>query len=156
MVEVDPGTGGIRVTDYIVVEDCGVVVNPLIVDGQVRGGVTQGIAAALYEEIAFSSDGQPMSVNFMDYLVPTASEIPQISIHHLETPTVLSETGSKGMGEGGTIGAPIAVVTAVNDALRGVGADFDHIPLRPQDILSRLAGAPRVSDPAPTTGEAAL
>ncbi|MCW2838513.1 MAG: xanthine dehydrogenase [Marmoricola sp.] len=139
-VEVDPGTGGVRVTDYIVVEDCGVVVNPLIVDGQVRGGVAQGIAAAIYEEITFSPEGQPQSATYMDYLVPTAHEIPRIAIHHLETPTDLSETGSKGMGEGGTIGAPIAVVTAINAALHGHGEDFDHVPVLPTDVLDRLFG----------------
>lgn len=140
-VEVDPGTGGVRVTDYIVVEDCGVVVNPLIVDGQVRGGVAQGIAAALYEELSFSPEGQPLSVNFMDYLVPTACEIPRVQIHHLETPTDLSVLGAKGMGEGGTIGAPVAVVTAVNDALAGHGADFDSIPILPEHIVERLCPA---------------
>jgi carbon-monoxide dehydrogenase large subunit len=140
LVEVDPGTGGVRVLDYIVVEDCGVVVNPMIVDGQVRGGVAQGIAAALYEEMAYSPEGQPLTGTFMDYLVPTASEIPRVSIHHLETRCDLTETGAKGMGEGGTIGAPAAVVSAINDALRDYGADIDHIPVRPVDVLRTLAG----------------
>jgi carbon-monoxide dehydrogenase large subunit len=140
LVEVDPGTGGVRVLDYIVVEDCGVVVNPMIVDGQVRGGVAQGIAAALYEEMAYSPEGQPLTGTFMDYLVPTASEIPRVLIHHLETRCDLTETGAKGMGEGGTIGAPAAVVAAINDALRDYGADIDHIPVRPVDVLRTLAG----------------
>ncbi len=140
LVEVDPGTGDVRVVDYIVVEDCGVVVNPTIVEGQVRGGVAQGIAAALYEELAFSPDGQPLSGTFMDYLLPTASEVPSITIHHLETPCDQTETGSKGMGEGGLIGAPAAVVAAVNDALRGYGADIDCIPIHPADVLAVLQG----------------
>ncbi|MDQ3156826.1 MAG: xanthine dehydrogenase family protein molybdopterin-binding subunit [Actinomycetota bacterium] len=147
LVEVDPGTGGVRVVDYIVVEDCGVVVNPTIVEGQVRGGVAQGIAAALYEELKFSPDGQPQSGTFMDYLLPTASEVPCIAIHHLETPCDQTETGSKGMGEGGLIGAPAAVLTAVNDALRDFGADIDHIPVRPEDILKVLNGAPTKQAP---------
>ncbi|UYM07283.1 xanthine dehydrogenase family protein molybdopterin-binding subunit [Solicola gregarius] len=136
LVEVDPGTGDARVVDYIVVEDCGVVINPTIVDGQVRGGVAQGIASALYEELVYSPEGQPLAGTFMDYLVPTASEIPPIAVHHLETPCDQTETGAKGMGEGGTIGAPATVVSALNDALRAYGADIDHVPVRPADLLT--------------------
>jgi aerobic carbon-monoxide dehydrogenase large subunit len=145
LVEVDPGTGDARVVDYIVVEDCGVVVNPLIVDGQVRGGVAQGIAAALYEEMVYSADGQPQSATFMDYLVPTASEIPRVAVHHLETPCDQTETGAKGMGEGGTIGAPAAVVSALNDALRAHQADIDFIPVRPHDLLHIMNGSAHAS-----------
>jgi aerobic carbon-monoxide dehydrogenase large subunit len=140
LIEVDPGTGGAQVVDYIVVEDCGVVVNPMIVDGQVRGGVAQGIAAALYEEIAYSPEGQPQTGTFMDYLVPTASEIPPVAVHHLETPCDQTETGAKGMGEGGTIGAPATILSALNDALRDHGADLDHVPVTPAQ-LKRLLGA---------------
>ncbi len=146
LVEVDPGTGDARVVGYIVVEDCGVVVNPTIVEGQVLGGVAQGIAAALYEEMTYSAEGQPLSGTFMDYLVPTASEIPPIAVHHLETPCAQTETGAKGMGEGGTIGAPAAVVCALNDALRDHAADIDVIPVRPDQVLRVLdgtGGAPR-------------
>lgn len=140
LVEVDPGTGDARVVGYIVVEDCGVVVNPTIVEGQVCGGVAQGIAAALYEEMTYSPEGQPLSGTFMDYLVPTASEIPRIAVHHLQTPCDQTETGAKGMGEGGTIGAPAAVVSALNDALRQHGADIDAIPVRPDHLLRVLDG----------------
>jgi aerobic carbon-monoxide dehydrogenase large subunit len=145
LVEVDPGTGDARVIDYIVVEDCGVVVNPMIVDGQVRGGVAQGIAAALYEELAYSPEGQPQNGNFMDYLVPTANEIPPVTVHHLETPCDLTETGAKGMGEGGTIGAPATVLSALNDALRDHGAALDFVPVRPAHLrrLLRAGGAGR-------------
>ncbi len=138
LVEVDRGTGGTRVLDYLVVEDCGVVVNPTVVDGQVRGGVAQGIAAALYEELIYSPEGQPLAGTFMDYLVPTASEIPPVTVHHIETPCDLTETGAKGMGEGGTIGAPAAVLAAVNDALREYDAEIDHIPVRPADVVRAL------------------
>jgi len=138
LVEIDPGTGGVRVLDYLVVEDCGVIINPMIVDGQVRGGVAQGIAAALYERMLFTEDGQPQSGTFMDYLVPTASEIPRVDIHHLETRCELSETGAKGMGEGGTIGAPAAVLNAVNNALRGYGAQLNHIPVLPEDVVATI------------------
>lgn len=143
LVEVDPGTGDARVVDYLVVEDCGVVVNPTVVDGQVRGGVAQGIAAALYEELTYSPEGQPLAGTFMDYLVPTASEIPPVAVHHLQTPCELTETGAKGMGEGGTIGAPAAVLAALNDALRDCEADLDHIPVRPADILRVLTTGTR-------------
>lgn len=139
LVEIDQGTGGVQVIDYIVIEDCGVVINPMIVDGQVMGGVTQGIGAALYERLLFTEDGQPQSGTFMDYLIPTAAEIPGFSLHHLETPCSLSETGAKGMGEGGTIGAPAAVLNAVNDALRDYDADLDHIPVIPDDVMAVLS-----------------
>ncbi|ALG14312.1 xanthine dehydrogenase family protein molybdopterin-binding subunit [Kibdelosporangium phytohabitans] len=136
LVSVDPETGDIRARKFMVVEDCGVIINPLVVDGQVRGGVAQGIAAALYERITFDQEGQPTSATLMDYLVPTATEICPIEIHHLETPSQFSENGSKGMGEGGTIGAPAAVLNAINDALAHRGAEFDHIPVMPEDVLS--------------------
>ena len=141
LVEVDPGTGDARVVDYIVVEDCGVVVNPMIVDGQVRGGVAQGIGSALYEEMSYSPEGQPLTGTFMDYMVPTASEIPRVAVHHLETPCDQTETGAKGMGEGGTIGAPAAVLSALNDALSDYGADIDFVPVRPAHLLAVLEGA---------------
>ncbi|MBO0851078.1 MAG: molybdopterin-dependent oxidoreductase, partial [Pseudonocardia sp.] len=137
--ELDPGTGGVRLLRYLVVEDCGVVINPLVVDGQVRGGVAQGIAAALYEALDYDEDGTPSSGTLMDYLVPTATEIPVIDVEHLETPCAFSVTGAKGMGEGGTIGAPAAVLNAVNDALRGTGVGLDAIPIRPEVVLAALS-----------------
>ncbi|MET0135598.1 MAG: xanthine dehydrogenase family protein molybdopterin-binding subunit [Kibdelosporangium sp.] len=135
-VTIDPGTGEIKVRKFTVVEDCGVIINPLVVDGQVRGGVAQGIAAALYERITFDDEGQPTSTTLMDYLVPTADEICPVEVHHLETPSRFSENGAKGMGEGGTIGAPAAVLNAVNDAMAHLGREFDHIPVLPEDVLS--------------------
>jgi len=140
LVAIDPGTGEIRLQRYLVVEDCGVVINPVIVDGQVRGGVTQGVAAALLEQVRYDPDGQPGSATLMDYLAPTAAEICPIEIVHLETPSAFSETGAKGMGEGGTIGAPAAVLNAVNDALAGAGlaASIEHIPVRPWDICAAI------------------
>ena len=146
LVAIDPGTGEIRLRRYLVVEDCGVVINPVIVDGQVRGGVTQGVAAALLEQVRYDPDGQPGSATLMDYLAPTAAEICPIEIVHLETPSAFSETGAKGMGEGGTIGAPAAVLNAVNDALAGAGsgASIEHIPVRPWDICAAIpAGSTR-------------
>ena len=146
-VSIDPGTGEIRLCRYLVVEDCGVVINPMIVDGQVRGGVTQGVAAALLEQVRYDDQGQPGSATLMDYLAPTAAEICPIEIFHLETPSKVSETGAKGMGEGGTIGAPAAVLNAINDALAAdndaatvnhTGAGFDHIPVLPADVHAAL------------------
>jgi len=128
MVTIDAGTGAIRLHRYLVVEDCGVVINPVIVDGQVRGGVTQGAAAALLERVCFDSDGQPLSASLMDYLAPTAAEMCDVDIVHLQTPSAFSETGAKGMGEGGAIGAPAAVLNAINDALSDTDVRFDHIP----------------------------
>ena len=118
------------------------VINPVIVDGQVRGGVTQGVAAALLEQVRYDAGGQPGTATLMDYLAPTAAEICPIEIVHLETPSAFSETGAKGMGEGGTIGAPAAVLNAVNDALRDCrpDAEIDHIPVRPWDVQAALSG----------------
>jgi aerobic carbon-monoxide dehydrogenase large subunit len=138
LVDVDPGTGRVRVQRYVVVEDCGVIINPMIVDGQVRGGVAQGIACALYEAMDFDQDGQCRTTTLMDYVVPTATEIPSIEIHHLQTPSEHSETGAKGMGEGGTIGAPAAVLGAVNDALAHLGIEIDDIPVTPDRIRACL------------------
>ncbi|MDQ4043217.1 MAG: xanthine dehydrogenase family protein molybdopterin-binding subunit, partial [Actinomycetota bacterium] len=111
--EIDPETGEVRLGRYVVAEDCGVMINPMIVEGQVRGGVAQGIAAALYERFVYDDEGQPVTSTLMDYLVPTATEIPSIEIMHLETPCEFTETGAKGVGEGGTMGAPAAVASAV-------------------------------------------
>ena len=141
VVEVSPSTGAVRLVRYVVVEDCGVMINPMIVDGQVAGGVAQGIGAALFEELCFDPAGQPVSGSFVDYLVPTAADLPDFEIHHLCTPTTRTPTGSKGMGEGGTIGAPAAVLNAVNDALAQVGAAVDRIPVRPADVVAAIAAA---------------
>ncbi|MGH3230050.1 MAG: xanthine dehydrogenase family protein molybdopterin-binding subunit [Streptosporangiaceae bacterium] len=140
MVVIDPGTCAIRLHRYLVVEDCGVVINPVVVDGQVRGGVAQGAAAALAERLCFDPDGQPVTTTLMDYLAPTAAEMCDIDIVHLQTPSRFSETGAKGMGEGGTIGAPAAVLGAINDALAEAGVSFDHIPVLPQDLSAALGG----------------
>jgi carbon-monoxide dehydrogenase large subunit len=152
LAAIDPGTGQVRVLRYLVVEDCGVVINPLIVDGQVLGGVTQGVAAALYERICYDAEGQPVSTTLMDYLVPTAAEMCPVEVVHLQTPSAFSESGAKGMGEGGMIGAPGCVLNAVNDALAGTGASFDHIPVLPGEICAALAGAAA----APATAAAAV
>lgn len=138
IVEVDPETGAVAIERYVVVEDCGVMLNPAIVEGQVRGGVAQGIAAALYEQLVYSEDGQLQTASLMDYLVPTASEVPEVEIHHLQTPSKFSETGAKGMGEGGTMGAPACIANAVADALGHLEVEIDRVPVTPERLLTAI------------------
>jgi hypothetical protein len=139
VVEIDPETGDVRIDRYVVAEDCGVMINPMIVEGQVRGGVAQGIAAALYEQLIYDDEGQLVTSTLMDYLVPTAMEIPPVEILHLETPCEYSETGAKGVGEGGTMGAPAAVASAVADALSHLDVEIDRLPITP-DLLRPRSG----------------
>src|SRR5262249_58044522 len=103
---VDPETGGIAILDYVVVEDGGKLVNPMIVDGQVHGGTAQGIGTCLFEEIAFDAQGQPLASSLLDYFVPSATEVPAIRVLHMETPSPHTEFGMKGIGEGGAVGPP--------------------------------------------------
>jgi carbon-monoxide dehydrogenase large subunit len=138
VVEIDPETGNVRIDRYVVAEDCGVMINPMIVEGQVRGGVAQGIAAALYERLVYDDEGQLVTSTLMDYLVPTATEIPPIEILHLETPCAFSETGAKGMGEGGTMGAPAAIACAVADALAHLGIEIDQLPITPESLRAAI------------------
>ncbi|WP_051941311.1 xanthine dehydrogenase family protein molybdopterin-binding subunit [Phaeacidiphilus oryzae] len=134
VVRLDRDSGRVEILRYLCVEDCGVAVNPKVVEGQCRGGIAQGLAGALFEEVRYDADGQPQCTGFLDYLTPTALEIPEISVHHLETPCAFTETGAKGAGEGGTIGAPAAVLNAVNDALRRTGVELDDTPIRPEAV----------------------
>ncbi|MVY35814.1 molybdopterin cofactor-binding domain-containing protein, partial [Escherichia coli] len=121
------------------VEDCGVAINPTVVEGQARGGIAQGIAGALFEEVTYDSTGQPLVASFIDYRVPTACEIPDIGIAHLETPCLFTESGAKGAGEGGTIGAPAAILNAVNDALRHTGVELDDTPIPIHAVAAALS-----------------
>ena len=138
--EVDPATGTIRLLRYVVSEDCGVMINPNIVEGQIAGGVAQGIGGVLYEHNVYDADGNPLASTFLDYLVPTAGEIPEIECHHIETPAT-TPGGFKGVGEGGAIGAPPAVFNAVADALAQVGATVTDQPLDPSRVLAALRAA---------------
>jgi aerobic carbon-monoxide dehydrogenase large subunit len=140
VVELHPGTGRVEFLRYVCVEDCGVAINPQVVEGQCRGGIAQGIAGALFEEVTYDAQGEPLCASFIDYKVPTANEIPDIEIRHLETPCAFTESGAKGAGEGGTIGAPAAVLNAVNDALRPTGVELDDTPIRPETV-QRAIGA---------------
>ncbi|MET0631295.1 MAG: xanthine dehydrogenase family protein molybdopterin-binding subunit [Xanthobacteraceae bacterium] len=141
MVEVDIETGQVTIERFLVAEDAGRLINPLIVDGQIHGGVAQGIANALLEEIIYDETGNILTATLADYLPPTAREIPPIEIHHLETLTEASITKAKGLGEGGTIGAPAAVVNAINDALSPFGVSIDEFPATPQRIRAALRAA---------------
>ena len=140
-VEVDPETGSIRVLDFWVVEDCGRVINPMLVDGQIRGGVVQGIGAALYEQCIYGADGQLQNASLADYLVPMAREMPEIHIAHVETPTSATTLGARGVGEAGTVGAAAAIWTAVNDALAPFGAVMTQQPFTPARVLERIRAA---------------
>ncbi|MEV5532696.1 xanthine dehydrogenase family protein molybdopterin-binding subunit [Streptomyces prunicolor] len=142
VVELHAGTGQVEILRYVCVEDCGVAINPQVVEGQCRGGIAQGIAGALFEQVTYDAQGEPSATGFMDYKVPTAHEIPDVLIHHLETPCAFTETGAKGAGEGGTIGAPAAVLNAVNDALRPTGVELDDTPITPETVHRALNGAP--------------
>jgi aerobic carbon-monoxide dehydrogenase large subunit len=137
-VEVDPETGFVKLLKHWCVEDCGTVINPMLVDEQIRGGIVQGIGGALFEECLYSEDGQLLNGSMADYLVPMASEMPDIVVGHVETPTRGSELGAKGAGEAGTAGAPGAVMNAVNDALAPLNANVNAQPITPQRILRAL------------------
>ena len=134
VVEVDPETGGVTLERFVVVEDAGVLINPMIVEGQLHGGITQGIAGALYEEIVYDADGNILTTSLMDYLPPTLAEVPEIEIHHLVTVSDATITGAKGVGEGGTIGAPAAILNAVSDALRPLGVEVNETPATPSRL----------------------
>lgn len=139
IVDVDLGTGKVTFPRYLVVEDCGPIINPAIVDGQVRGGVAQGIGAVLYENVAYDEDANLQSATYMDYLLPTAMEIPDVEVHHLETHSEGFENDFRGVGEGGMIGAPAAITNAIENALAPFNARVTTQYLPPTKILE-LAG----------------
>jgi carbon-monoxide dehydrogenase large subunit len=138
VVAVDPETGFIELLDFAVAEDCGTMVNPMIVEGQIRGGVVQGIGTALYEEIPYDEAGQPLAGTLADYLLPGAAEMPAIKIGHLHTPAAATEYGMKGMGEGGAVAPPAAIANAVRDALAALGAEVNETPITPRRVLAAL------------------
>jgi aerobic carbon-monoxide dehydrogenase large subunit len=140
-VTIDPETGEITVLDYVVVEDGGVLLNPMIVDGQICGGVAQGIGTALYEEMRYNADGQPLGSSLADYLLPGATEVPPVRIYHMETPSPYTRFGQKGLGEGGAIAPPAAITNAVNDALKGLGAELLVSPITPDIIVAAIKSA---------------
>jgi aerobic carbon-monoxide dehydrogenase large subunit len=143
IVEVDAETGAVRVEKFLVAEDAGRLINPMIVDGQIHGGVAQGIANALFEEIVYDEAGNILTGTLADYLPPTARDLPPMELYHLETLSPATLTGAKGLGEGGTIGAPAAILNAINDALSPFGVSIDEVPATPQRIRAALRTAPQ-------------
>jgi len=134
-VEVDADTGRVTVRNYVVVEDCGPVINPMIVEGQIHGGVAQGIGEALGEHLVYDDAGQLLTGSLMDYALPAAGDLPSFTLGHLETPSPLTPGGYKGMGEGGTIGAPAAVANAVADAVKPLGIGITALPILPATLV---------------------
>jgi aerobic carbon-monoxide dehydrogenase large subunit len=140
-VAVDPRTGGVELLRYVVVEDGGRLLNPMIVDGQVFGGTAQGIGTALYEEMPYDSNAQPLASTLMDYLLPGTTEVPAIELDHMESPSPYTEFGQKGIGESGAIGPPAAIANAVNDALAPLGVEVCELPITPARLLAAIARA---------------
>ncbi len=137
-VELDVETGFVKILKHWVVEDCGRIINPLLVDEQVRGGVVQGLGAAFFEECRYDENGQLTNGSLADYLVPMACEMPDIAIAHIETPTADTALGAKGCGEAGTAAASAAALNAVNDAMAPFGASIAQIPMTPTRLLRAL------------------
>jgi carbon-monoxide dehydrogenase large subunit len=142
VVKVDVETGVVEILDYVVAHDCGTLINPAIVDGQVHGGVAQGIGGALYEHLAYGPEGQPLASSFMDYLLPSATEIPEMRIEHFESPAPEMPLGVKGAGEAGTIGPPAAIANAVSSALEEFGIDITETPITPAVVRRLLRESP--------------
>jgi aerobic carbon-monoxide dehydrogenase large subunit len=139
-VELDRESGKFKILRFLVVEDCGKMINPMVVDGQVHGGIVEGLGGAIFEEITYTEDGQINGGSFLDYLLPTAVEAPNIEVEHIETLSEQNPSQTKGLGEGGTVVAPAAVANAVDDALRNLGASkpVTEIPLKPENVLKNM------------------
>ena len=144
IVELDRATGMTSVKKYVVVHDAGVLINPKLAEGQVLGGVCQGLGGALLEEMVYDSDAQLLTGSLADYLIPTAVDMPTIEIIHRETPSPLNALGVKGLGEGGAIAPPVVIANAVCDALRPVGFEVFATPLRPRVLVEAMAGAAKL------------
>lgn len=138
VVAVDVDSGDIEILDYVIVEDGGTMINPMVVDGQIYGGTAQGIGTALYEEMGFDERGQPLGSTFADYLLPGPTEVPNIRLFHLETPSPYTRFGQKGIGESGAIAPPAAITNAINDALYELGAEILESPVTPYKIIQAI------------------
>jgi carbon-monoxide dehydrogenase large subunit len=143
VVDVDPETGKARVVRYVAVDDCGNAINPLIIDGQVHGGIVHAIGQALYERVAYDEDGQLVTGTFVDYALPTAAELPSFETDRTVTPSPVNSLGAKGVGEAGTIAASPAVTNAVIDALRPLGVNYINMPLTPMRVWEEIQSANR-------------
>jgi carbon-monoxide dehydrogenase large subunit len=133
----------VRLTRYVVVHDCGHMINPMMVEGQVHGAVVHGIGSTLLEWMRYDDAGQPLTVTFADYLLPTADVVPPIEIHHMRSPTPLNPLGVKGAAESGTIGAPAAIVAAIEDALRPLNVRIRELPVTPARLRALIQEATR-------------
>jgi carbon-monoxide dehydrogenase large subunit len=140
-VAVDPRTGDVEILDYVIVEDCGRMINPMVVEGQTIGGTAQGIGTAFYEETLYDDNAQPLTSTLADYMLPGPTELPSLTIIHMETPSPYTEFGAKGVGEGGAIAPPAALFNAVNDALTPIGALVSETPLTPRRLLAAIEAA---------------
>jgi len=140
-VDVDIELGRVNIEKYIIAHDCGVVVNPMLVEGQIVGGAAQGIGGALLEEFNYDPEGQLLAGSFMDYMIPTACEIPDMQLIHQHSPSPLNPLGVKGVGEGGPIAPPAVIANAVSDALRPFALEFNRTPIKPQIILQAVRSA---------------
>ena len=141
IVEVDPETAMVEIQRYIVVHDCGRLINPLIVEGQIQGGVAHGIGNAFYEQLVYDGQGQLLNASFMDYLLPTASDVPRVEMAHLETPSPFNPVGLKGVGEAGCIPTGALFAQAVEDALADYGIEIREIPLSPNRLYELITQA---------------
>jgi carbon-monoxide dehydrogenase large subunit len=141
IVDVDAETGKVKVSRYVAVDDCGKAINPLLIDGQVHGGVVHAIGQALYERVAYDEDGQLVTGTFVDYALPTAAELPSFETDRTETPSPVNSLGAKGVGEAGTIAASAAVTNAVIDALRPLGVNYINMPLTPMRVWEAISQA---------------
>ena len=141
IVEIDPETGRVEIERYVEVHDAGVLINPGIADGQVRGGLVQGIGGGLMEEIIYDDNGQILTASLADYLIPTALDVPPITVLHQETPSPTNALGVKGLGEGGAIAPPVVIANAAADALKCFDAEFNATPVRAEDIVRVFATA---------------
>jgi len=141
IVDVDIHTGQVKIERYAVAHDCGVAVNPMLVEGQVVGGTIQGIGGALLEQLPYNEDGQPLAASLMDYMVPTACDVPEIELVHMETPSPLNPLGVKGLGEGGAIAPPVTIANAIADALAPFNAEFSSTPIKPEQIVTLVRDA---------------
>jgi carbon-monoxide dehydrogenase large subunit len=141
VVEVDPETGKVNVVRYVAVDDCGPAVNPMLIDGQIHGGVVHAIGQALYEQVAYDAQGQLVTGTFVDYALPTAAEVPSFETDRTETPSPVNSLGVKGIGEAGTIAATPAVTAAVLDALQPLGVEWIDMPLTPRRVWEAIEQA---------------
>ena len=143
IVDVDIQTGHVAIEKYVIVHDCGVVVNPMLVEGQILGGTVQGLGGALLEELAYDAEGQLLTASFVDYLLPTASDVPHMELIHLQSPSPLNPLGVKGVGEGSAISPPVVIANAVSNALKPFKVEFNSTPIRPEQIAAAAFSAAR-------------